>query len=282
MKTTLVVMAAGLGSRFGGLKQMQPVTDDGRGILDFSVYDAAKAGFDKAVFILKENMAEDFKRLVGERISKIIPVEYVLQTTDNLPEGRTKPWGTGHAVFCCKDAVDTPFAVINADDYYGANAFTDINKHLREAKDFEFSMVAYNLANTLSKNGTVARGICSTKDGFLQDIVERTKIQDCKYLDGDEWVELPPDTKVSMNLWGLTPEIFPVLERDYREFLDTANLDKDEFFLPSVINRLVHERRATVKVLENRDKWYGITYREDLDELKAVMKKYIDEGLYSK
>lgn len=282
MKTTLVVMAAGLGSRFGGLKQMQPVTDDGRGILDFSVYDAAKAGFDKAVFILKENMAEDFKRLVGERISKIIPVEYVLQTTDNLPEGRTKPWGTGHAVFCCKDAVDTPFAVINADDYYGANAFTDINKHLREAKDFEFSMVAYNLANTLSKNGTVARGICSTKDGFLQDIVERTKIQDCKYLDGDEWVELPPDTKVSMNLWGLTPEIFPVLERDYREFLDTAKLDKDEFFLPSVINRLVHERRATVKVLENRDKWYGITYREDLDELKAVMKKYIDEGLYSK
>ena len=281
MKTTLVVMAAGMGSRFGGLKQAEPVTPDGKGILDFSVYDATKAGFDKTVFIVREDMEEDFKRLVGDRIAKHAKVEYVLQDMKDLPAGRTKPFGTAHAILCCADVVKEPFAIINADDYYGHNAFFDIQKHLSQAKDGEYAMTAYHLGNTLSKNGTVSRGICETENGYLKKVTEVTKISpDGSYEKDGKTVTLPADTPVSMNLWGLTPDIFGILREEYQKFLATANLAKDEFFIPSVISKALEEGKATVRVFRNADKWYGITYREDLAEVKEAIGGYGRDGLY--
>ncbi len=211
MNTTLVVMAAGMGSRFGGLKQMEPIGPGGEVLLDFSVYDAKKAGFNKIVFIIKEEIEADFKEIVGKKIEKVIDVDYVMQDVSILPEGRKKPFGTTHAILCCKDTVKEPFAVINADDYYGANAFTEIHDHLAKAEGFDFCMVAYDLDKTVSENGTVARGCCVVEDGYLKDIVERTKINvDMQYTedDGATWTQLPGDQKVSMNLWGFTPYIF--------------------------------------------------------------------------
>ena len=280
-KTTLVVMAAGMGSRFGGLKQAEPITADGKCILDFSVYDAKAAGFDKAVFIIRKDMEDDFRRLVGDRISKTIETAYVYQSTDDLPAGRTKPLGTGHAILCCAKEVKTPFAIINADDYYGHNAFFEMRRHLASAKSGEYAMTAYHLGNTLSKNGTVSRGVCRVKDGYLEKVTEITKIdhdRNCE-VDGEKKV-LPPETPVSMNLWGLTEDIFGILEEEYRNFLLTANLAKDEFFIPSVISSAVDSKRATVRVYSNTDKWYGITYREDLAEVKEAIGGYIKDGLY--
>ena len=281
MNTTLVVMAAGMGSRFGGLKQAEPVTDDGKGILDFSVHDAKAAGFEKAVFIVREDMKEDFKQLIGDRIAKTIDVEYVLQDMKDLPAGRTKPFGTGHAILCCKDVVKEPFAIINADDYYGHNAFFEIRKHLAAAKKGEYAMTAYLLENTLSKNGTVSRGVCETENGLLKKVTEITKIAPDGSIEKEgERIVLPGDTPVSMNLWGLTPDIFDVLEEDYSKFLAEANLMKDEFFIPSVISKAVDTGRATVRVFRNADKWYGITYREDLQEVKEAIGGYIHDGMY--
>ena len=281
MNTTLVVMAAGMGSRFGGLKQAEPVTDDGKGILDFSVHDAKAAGFEKAVFIVREDMKEDFKQLIGDRIAKTIDVEYVLQDMKDLPAGRTKPFGTGHAILCCKDVVKEPFAIINADDYYGHNAFFEIRKHLAAAKKGEYAMTAYLLENTLSKNGTVSRGVCETENGFLKKVTEITKIAPDGSIEKEgERIVLPGDTPVSMNLWGLTPDIFDVLEEDYSKFLAEANLMKDEFFIPSVISKAVDTGRATVRVFRHADKWYGITYREDLQEVKEAIGGYIHDGMY--
>ncbi|MDE6661277.1 MAG: hypothetical protein K2J93_05600 [Anaeroplasmataceae bacterium] len=281
MKPTLVVMAAGMGSRFGGLKQAEPITEDGKGILDFSVYDAKKAGFGKVIFIIREDMAEDFKQLVGNRISKTIPVEYVYQTMDDLPAGRTKPFGTGHAIYCCRNVVKEPFAIINADDYYGQNAFFEIGKHLSTAKRGEYAMTAYRLANTLSMNGTVSRGVCEVEGGYLKKVTEYTKINsDCSYVLGGENGVLPKETPVSMNLWGLTPDIFEYIIKDYQAFLKTANLEKDEFFIPTVISNTIYNGCATVKVFTNPDKWYGITYREDLAEIKEAIGGYIKDGLY--
>lgn len=281
MKPTLVVMAAGMGSRFGGLKQAEPITDDGKGILDFSVYDAKKAGFGKVIFIIRKDMAEDFKELVGNRISKQINVEYVFQNMEDLPEGRTKPFGTGHAIYCCKDVVKEPFALINADDYYGQNAFYEIGKHLASAKRGEYAMTAYLLKNTLSKNGTVSRGVCQVDDGILKSVTEYTKIyEDCSYEKEGQKGQFSEDTPVSMNLWGLTPDIFEYLEEEYQLFLKTANLQKDEFFIPSVISKTIQEGHATVRVFKNTDKWYGITYREDLKEIKEAIGGYIADGLY--
>ena len=281
MKTTLVVMAAGMGSRFGGLKQAEPITPDGKCILDFSVYDAVKAGFDKTVFIIREDMEADFKRQVGDRIAGRTDVEYVLQDMKDLPEGRTKPFGTAHAILCCADVVKEPFAIINADDYYGHNAFFDIQKHLANAKNGEYAMTAYHLGNTLSKNGTVSRGICETKDGYLEKVTEVTKIApDGSYEQDGKKVVLPADTPVSMNLWGLTPDIFDILKEEYKKFLASANLMKDEFFIPSVISKALEEGKATVRVFRNADKWYGITYREDLGEVKEAIGGYIHDGLY--
>ena len=274
-------MAAGMGSRFGGLKQAEPVTDDGKGILDFSVHDAKAAGFEKAVFIVREDMKEDFKQLIGDRIAKTIDVEYVLQDMKDLPAGRTKPFGTGHAILCCKDVVKEPFAIINADDYYGHNAFFEIRKHLAAAKKGEYAMTAYLLENTLSKNGTVSRGVCETENGFLKKVTEITKIAPDGSIEKEgERIVLPGDTPVSMNLWGLTPDIFDVLEEDYSKFLAEANLMKDEFFIPSVISKAVDTGRATVRVFRNADKWYGITYREDLQEVKEAIGGYIHDGMY--
>ena len=281
MNTTLVVMAAGMGSRFGGLKQAEPVTDDGKGILDFSVHDAKAAGFEKAVFIVREDMKEDFKQLIGDRIAKTIDVEYVLQDMKDLPAGRTKPFGTGHAILCCKDVVKEPFAIINADDYYGHNAFFEIRKHLAAATKGDYAMTAYLLENTLSKNGTVSRGVCETENGFLKKVTEITKIAPDGSIEKEgERIVLPGDTPVSMNLWGLTPDIFDVLEEDYSKFLAEANLMKDEFFIPSVISKAVDTGRATVRVFRNADKWYGITYREDLQEVKEAIGGYIHDGMY--
>lgn len=281
MKTTLVVMAAGMGSRFGGLKQAEPVTPNGRGILDFSVYDAKKAGFSKVVFIIRKDMERDFCELIGDRISKEIEVAYVMQDTSCLPEGRKKPFGTAHAIYCCRDAVKEPFAIINADDYYGSNAFFDMQKHLSTAGKGEYAMTAYHLGNTLSKNGTVSRGVCETENGYLKKVTEFTKIySDGSYeLDGEKKF-LPLDTPVSMNLWGLTPDIFDILDEEYKKFIATADLAKDEFFIPSVISKALEEGRASVKVFKNADKWYGITYREDLDEVKKAIGGYINDGLY--
>ena len=279
MNTTLIVMAAGMGSRFGGLKQAAPVTDDGKGILDFSVYDAKKAGFNKVIFIVREDMKEDFHELIGKRIAKTIDVSYVIQDMTCLPEGRKKPFGTAHAVLCCRDLVNEPFAIINADDYYGANAFTEISKHLKSAKPGEYAMTAYKLKNTLSENGTVSRGVCVTENGYLKKISEITDIDNkCRYDNGTK--ELSPESCVSMNLWGLTPDIFDIIDEKYKKFLAEADIMKDEFYIPLVVGETLEEGKSTVKVYENTDKWFGITYREDLAEMKEAIRGYIDAGLY--
>ena len=247
---TLVVMAAGMGSRFGGLKQAESITPDGKAIIDFSVFDAKKAGFTKVVFIIREDMKEDFIRLVGSRIEKTIKTEYVMQDLSQLPAGRTKPFGTGHAILCCKDSVKEPFAIINADDYYGSNAFFEMAEHLKNAKKGEFAMTAYELSNTLSPNGTVSRGVCSVEEGFLTDVTEVTKI----------------NSDMTCVMDGT--------------FLKEADLSKDEFFIPTIINDMAKSGKATIKVYTNKDKWYGITYREDLPELKEAIGGYINAGLY--
>lgn len=282
MNTTLVVMAAGMGSRFGGLKQMEPIGPNGEVLLDFSVYDAKKAGFNKIVFVIKEEIKKDFIELVGKKIEKVIDVEYVMQDTSNLPEGRKKPWGTTHAILCCKDVVKEPFAVINADDYYGANAFTEIHEHLEKAKGFDFCMVAYDLEKTLSENGTVARGCCELENGYLKNIVERTKIDSQgRYTDdGETWTQLPLDQKVSMNLWGFTTDIFAELQKEYDDFMKNANLLKDECLIPTLVDKLIKSGKATVKAYSNKDKWYGITYREDKEEVQKAIKELCDKGLY--
>lgn len=283
MNTTLVVMAAGMGSRFGGLKQMEPIGPGGEVLLDFSVYDAKKAGFNKVVFIIKEEIEKDFKEIVGKKIEEVIDVEYVFQDVSILPEGRKKPFGTTHAILCCKDVIKEPFAVINADDYYGANAFTDIHKHLESATGFDFCMVSYDLDKTVSENGTVARGCCELDDGYLKDIIERTKINSSlEYTDddGETWHKLPSDQKVSMNLWGFTPDIFPELQKEFDNFLKTADLMKDESLIPQVVDKLIKSGIATVKCYSNKDKWYGITYREDKPEVQAAIKALCDSGIY--
>ena len=239
---TLVIMAAGMGSRFGGLKQLEPVGKNGEAILDFSVYDALAAGFNKIVFVIKHEIEQDFREIVGKRIEKKANVEYVFQETDKLPEGfvcpegRVKPWGTGHAVLCCRDAVTTPFAVVNADDYYGKDAFCKIYEFLKENSE-NYCMVGFRLANTLTENGHVSRGVCESENGELKKITERTKIIDCKYTEDDKnWISLSPDTLVSMNMWGFGVDIFNYLERDFKEFLEkNINAPKSEFYLPLLL-----------------------------------------------
>lgn len=280
---TLVVMAAGMGSRFGGLKQMEPVSEDGRAILDYSVFDAKRAGFTKVVFIIKEEIEKDFKEIVGKRIEKMIDVEYVNQDMTILPEGRVKPFGTGHAVYCCRNVIKTPFAVINADDYYGCNAFTEIKQYLDNAKGLDTCMVGYLLENTTTENGTVARGVCKTRCGYLKEITERTKINSkLEYTEdgGETWTKLPKGTIVSMNLWGFTPEVFAEIENDFNDFLANADLAKDEFYIPTVVDNLIKREKTKVKVLKNADKWYGMTYKEDKKDVTEAISKLIAEGAY--
>lgn len=286
---TLVVMAAGMGSRFGGLKQIEPIGPNGEVLLDFSVYDAVKAGFTKVVFVIKHAIEKDFKEMVGKRIAGRVKVEYAFQEVDKLPDGyvcpadREKPWGTAHAILCCKDAVNEPFAVVNADDYYGRSAFQKMADFLNEDTP-DYSMVGFRLVNTLTENGYVSRGVCETEDGILKTVTERTKISaDCKFTedDGKTWTKLPEDTVVSMNLWGFRPDIFGYIEEGFKAFLDEKlNVPKSEYYLPAVVSERIERNEKKVRVLIAEDKWYGVTYKEDKQVVVDAITKMINDGLY--
>ena len=298
-KPTLVIMAAGMGSRFGGLKQIEPVSDKGEIILDFSLYDAVMAGFKKAIFIIKKENEEAFRALVDDRAGKYIGVEYAFQCLDDLPEGyfvpegREKPWGTAHAVLAARRLADGPIAVINADDYYGPGAFQSIYQFLETACDsdkYDFCMAGYNIENTLTENGYVSRGVCQTsEEGLLREITERTKIQwqgdKIVYTEdeGATWQELPRGTVVSMNFWGFTQSMMKEMEERFPAFLDNAlkeNPMKGEYFLPGVVDQLIKEGKARVKVLRSQDRWYGVTYREDKDSVVSALQSMKYKGEY--
>lgn len=284
---TLVVMAAGMGSRFGGLKQIEPIGPKGQAIIDFSVYDAKAAGFNKVVFIIKHEIEREFKEIVGSRIEKMIDVDYAFQELDMLPDGfkcpadRQKPWGTAHAIYCARKVVDTPFAVINADDYYGKSAYQKMYNHLKEQKG-DFCMVGFRLQNTLTENGTVSRGICEVQNGHLRSVTERTKILDCKYTEDDKtWVELPPDCIVSMNMWGFTPDVFTYIENDLKDFFaKKINVPKVEYYLPTVVSNVIERGQKDVRVLVAEDRWYGVTYKEDKQGVVDALSEKINNGEY--
>ena len=291
----LVVMAAGMGSRFGGLKQITPVDNQGHKIIDFSLYDARRAGFKKVVFIIKHAIEADFKEQVGDRMEPFFEVRYAFQELDRLPEGysvpegREKPWGTAHAIACAADVIDGPFAVINADDFYGRTAFQTIYDFLKDQPaPNEQAMVGYLLKNTVTENGHVARGICETKDGYLTNVVERTHIE--KRPDGIAYTEdgttfypLADDTIVSMNLWGFSREMLEQFTSRFAAFLD-ANLPvnpiKCEYFLPSVANAQIQEGLGRIRVLHTDETWYGVTYREDLESVWNAIVRMKQEGIY--
>ena len=300
-KPVLVVMAAGMGSRYGGLKQIDPVGVCGEAILDFSLFDAYEAGFETAVIIIKEAIKDDFMELVGKRLEKCpMEIRYAYQELDKLPAGytcpadRTKPWGTSHAILCAREQIDgAPFAVVNADDYYGKDAYKVIYEFLANNEDgekYSYCMVGYELGKTVTDNGSVARGVCVTnEEGYLTDITERTKIE--KYDggihftedDGATWTELPEDTTVSMNLWGFTESFINAAEASFPAFLDATlagGKAKAEFFLPATVSMLLGEDKATVKVLHSADKWYGVTYAADKPVVVAALKEKTAEGLY--
>ncbi len=298
-KPVLVIMAAGMGSRYGGLKQIDPVDRYGNMIIDFSIYDAIEAGFEKVVFIIKKAIEEDFKEHVGNRLAEHIQVEYVFQELDKLPEGyelpegRQKPWGTGHAILCCAPVIDAPFAVINADDYYGKSAFKTIYNQLCAMEDDEvchYTMVGYDLYKTLTENGHVARGVCSVdENGMLTDVHERTRIEkhgnQAEYTEdeGETWNALPEGTIVSMNLWGFTTSIFTALKERFAGFLDASlpvNPLKCEYFLPFVVDEMLKEGKADVKVLTSLDNWYGVTYKEDKEYVVRAIQSLKEKGLY--
>ena len=285
---TLVDMAAGMGSRFGGLKQIEPIGPKGEAILDFSVYDAVKAGFTKVVFVIKHAIEKDFKEFVGNRIEKKVKVEYVFQEIDKLPEGytcpetREKPWGTAHAILCCKDVVKEPFAVVNADDYYGRSAFVKMAEFLKSDSD-DYAMVGFRLVNTLTENGYVSRGVCEIENGELKSVTERTKIMDCKFTedDGATWTQLPEDTVVSMNLWGFRPDVFGYIETGFKKFLDEKiDVPKSEYYLPTVVSERIERKEKSVKVLIAEDKWYGVTYKEDKQVVVDAIGKMVADGCY--
>ena len=300
-KPVLVVMAAGMGSRYGGLKQIDPVGSHGEAILDYSLYDAYQAGFETAVIIIKKAIEKDFMDTVGARLKKCpMEIRYAFQEIEKIPEGytipeeRTKPWGTSHAVLCAKNEIDgAPFAVINADDYYGQSSFQTIYDFLKNAQDgtyYDFCMIGYRLGNTVTDNGSVARGICTTdENGYLVQVVERTKIE--KYEggihftedDGATWTDVAPETNVSMNMWGFTPVFLDEIAARFPEFLSVdvpKNPAKAEFFLPRTVSELLAENKATVKVLESADKWYGVTYAADKPQVVAALQAMAQEGKY--
>lgn len=293
-KPTLVVMAAGMGSRFGGLKQMTPVDPQGNSILHYSLYDAYTAGFGKVVFIIKKAIAEDFMKVTAG-LERYFEVAYVYQETDKLPagftvpEGRVKPWGTGHAVLCAKEEIDGDFAVINADDFYGRGAFTALADFFREEHaDNAYAMVGYLLRNAMTDNGYVARGVCEIENGYLAGVTERTHIEkrgeDAAYTeDGITYVPLSGDTVVSMNFWGFTPRILQELEDRFPKFLEEnlpKNPTKCEFFLPTVANAQIHEGLGSVRVLHTDETWYGVTYREDLPSVQEAIAALRQAGKY--
>lgn len=297
-KPVLVIMAAGMGSRYGGLKQLDPVGNHGQLIIDYSIYDAKRAGFETVVFVIKPEIEADFKEAIGDRVSKVMDVKYAYQLKEDLPEGyavpagRTKPWGTAHAALAARSIVDGPFAVINADDYYGPEAYAEIYNYLSTHQDgdmYEYVMVGYLLKNTVTENGTVARGVCEeTADHFLTQVTERTKIEKGNPPrftedDGKTWTNLSADTIVSMNMWGFTRSFLDEALARFPAFLDKAlaeNPEKGEYFLPTVVSQLIDEGKARVKVLRSEDKWYGVTYREDKPTVVAAIAEKTAAGLY--
>lgn len=294
----LVIMAAGMGSRYGGLKQIDKVDDEGHIIIDFSIHDAIKAGFRDVTFIIKHAIEKEFREVIDSHLEgKNINVKYVYQELDKLPEGytvpecRKKPWGTAHALLCALDTVDAPFAVINADDYYGAHAFEKIYNFLKNTEDdgkSHFAMVGFRVKNTVTEQGTVARGVCAYENGMLTEIVERTNIgirEDgtIYFTEDGKDTDLDPDTLVSMNLWGLTPAFLRECKARFPKFLDEnlpKNPEKCEFFLPGVVAELISEGKADVRVLDNEDKWYGVTYKEDKPMVVEAFKRLKAEGVY--
>lgn len=298
-KPVLVIMAAGMGSRYGGLKQIDPIDAQGHIIMDFSLFDAKRAGFEKAIFIIKKENEEEFKEVIGNRMSEVMDVAYAYQDLHTLPqgfevpEGRIKPWGTAHAVLSCMDVVDGPFAVINADDYYGRDAFQKIYDFLSTQEDdekYRFTMVGYHLKNTLTENGHVARGVCTVdENGYLVEVTERTRIEKKEdgaaftEDDGATWTQLPMDAIVSMNMWGFSKGFLQEIKAGFSAFLEEGlknNPLKCEYFLPSVVSNLLSENRATVSVLTSQDKWYGVTYKEDKQVVVDAIQKMKDDGIY--
>ncbi len=294
----LVVMAAGMGSRYGGLKQMDPMGTNGELIIDFSLYDAYRAGFRKAVFIIKKEMEGDFREIMKDRAARKMEISYAFQELTDLPEGfeipadRVKPWGTGHAVLSARELVDAPFAVINADDYYGVSGFASIYDFLKNAEDderYRYCMVGYQVENTLTEHGSVARGVCTAdRNGDLTDIVERTKIfwdkGDIVFTEDDRtFTKIEKGTPVSMNLWGFTLSFMKELAAGFPAFLETTlkeNPLKGEYFLPFVVDRLIREGKATVRVLTSADRWYGVTYKEDKEQVVEALRKMKEDGRY--
>lgn len=294
MSTTLVVLAAGMGSRYGGLKQIDPIGPNGEIILEMSVYDAIQAGFDKVVFIIKKAIEKDFKEAIGNKLSQQVHCEYVYQDFDcvpngfQVPEGREKPLGTAHALWCCKDVCQEPFAVINSDDYYGQSCFKTLYDFLNhEASDGHYAMVGYQLKNTLTDHGSVARGQCMIQEGKLVNIVERTRIEkfgdQARYYLDEQWHDLPQDTLVSMNMWAFTPKIIQSIEEKFEVFMNTTlkeNPLKGEMYIPNVVGELLVEGKCDVKMLESHDKWYGVTYQEDKESVKKGIQALVDAGCY--
>lgn len=297
--TTLVIMAAGMGSRFGGgIKQLEPMGPNGEIIMDYSIYDAIEAGFNKVVFVTRKDLLETFKEVIGNRIEKVIPVEYVFQEIEDVPDGyevpagRTKPWGTGQAILACKGTVNDPFLVINADDYYGKTAFKLIHDYLvsehTSDKKYDFCMAGFILGNTLSDNGAVTRGICVVDDNEhligvneTGGIVKTANGAACDDKDGNQ-VACDPKSHVSMNMWGFTPDFLDELEAGFKEFLSNIKEGdiKAEYLLPTIVDQLIKSGQADVSVLETQDKWFGVTYKEDKPVVVESIKKLIEEGKY--
>ncbi len=296
----LVVLAAGMGSRYGGLKQIDAIDDYGHIIIDYSIYDAYRAGFRDITFIIKREIEKDFKEVIEPHLAgKDINVKYVYQELDKLPKGfalpenRRKPWGTGHAIACCLGIVDAPFAVINADDYYGVNAFFDIYKFLKNTSDdskYHYAMVGYKIKNTVTEQGTVSRGVCEAdENGYLKNITERTKVgvENGKiyYSENDEKYEISPETPVSMNLFGFTSSYIKECAERLPVFLEknlASNPEKCEFYMPTVVAELLAENKADVKIIEGVDKWYGVTYKEDKEEVMRAFREFSEQGIYPK
>ena len=295
MKPSLLIMAAGMGSRFGGLKQIEPMGPEGATLLDYSIYDALKAGFGKVVFIIRRDIEDDFKKAVGRKWEKRVPVRYVFQELGMVPEGfrvpesRQKPWGTGHAIWVAQRAVQEPFAVINADDYYGRSGFRVLSQFLKGAQNQEsrYAMVGFVLRNTLSEHGRVSRGVCqTTPSGFLKKIVERTQIDKegtkIRFVEGSgKKHPLTGRETVSMNMWGFTPALFAQLEGGFRTFLKKRGVEeKPEFLIPAVVDGLIRKKKASVKVLSTRDPWFGVTYPQDKQFVRGNIEGLIRRGKY--
>lgn len=297
-KATLVIMAAGMGSRFGGgIKQLAPVGPGGEIIMDYSIYDAIEAGFDKVVFVIRKDLEDTFREVIGKRIEKQVDVSYAFQEVEDIPEeyrgkfpGRTKPWGTGQAILCCKDLVDTPFLVINADDYYGKEAYRKAYSYLTSSQNtdkIQICMVSFVLANTLSENGGVTRGICRVgKEDMLTEIIETHNIRkegnSAVSVEDGQRKELELNSPVSMNMWGLTPEFFDILEVEFERFLSVTDKSdlKAEYLLPVLVGQLLQEKKISVKVLRSEDEWFGVTYKEDKEAVVNAVKGLIEKGMY--